>query len=343
LAEEEVMKKTYSQGHALQIVGNLSGVVEFTRVVKPTLIQYEVSMRGMRIQMRFVQIVIVSMALTFVVHAQGRRTNRSTSLNVDNNGSVTNCSDIRVSYDHKPAITEESETSLPAAQVSTLRTRMSNGGTYVHGWDRAEYSVKTCKAAPADDPNAMSTLRDISTSNSNGELTVNGPSDHEWTANLILMVPRLSNLDLSSANGPLQVGDLAGVIHLNATNGPISINNVGGSVDAKTTNGPISLKGASGDQHLTANNGPVSVQLSGTRWDGPGLEVSTKNGPVSLSVPDGFSSGILVEASGHAPLNCRASICAGNTQPLTTPGVIRLGSGDPVVKLSAGNGPLSIH
>jgi hypothetical protein len=300
-------------------------------------------MRIMKTHMPLLQMVIVSMAVSLVATGQGRRTNRSPNVNIDTNRSVTSCADIRVSYDSRPAVTDESEMSLPAAQVSTLRTRMANGGTYVHGWDRAEYSVKTCKAAPADDPNAMSTLGQITTSNSNGEVAVNGPSDREWAANLILMVPRLSNLDLSSQNGPMQVGDLAGVIHVTAKNGPISLNNVGGSVDATTTNGPISVKGASGDQHVMATNGPVSVQLSGARWDGPGLEVSTKNGPVSLSIPDGYGSGISVETSGHSLVSCKASICGGNTRPTATPGVIRLGSGDPIVKLSTGNGPLSIR
>src|SRR3954454_1101931 len=81
-----------------------------------------------------------------VVHAQARRTNRSTNVSVNRDSPVTDCHDIQVSYDRQAAITEESEISLPAAQVSTLKTQMGDGGIYINGWDRNDYSVKTCKA-----------------------------------------------------------------------------------------------------------------------------------------------------------------------------------------------------
>jgi hypothetical protein len=256
---------------------------------------------------------------------------------------VTDCRAIQVSYDRQAAITEESEMSLPASQVPTLKTQMGNGGVYINGWDRNEYSVRTCKAVP-DDPNATATLREINTTtNGSGLLTVNGPNDKEWTVNLIVMAPRLSHLDIETQNGPLQLSELAGVIRLSATNGPIGLHNIGGVVDATTTNGPISLKGASGDQRVTAVNGPVSIELSGNRWDGPGLQVSTRNGPLSVGIPDGYSSGIAVQTSDRSPVNCKASVCAGATRTLNSPSTIRIGSGEPVVRLSTANGPLSIQ
>jgi hypothetical protein len=292
--------------------------------------------------MVFFQALILLTALSAAVHGQNRRTNRSTNVNVKSDGPVTDCRDIRVTYDRQPAIAEESEISLSASQVATLRTQMGNGGVYINGWDRNEYSVKTCKAVP-DDSNATSTLREINTINSGGQLTVNGPSDREWTANLIIMAPRLSRLDIESQNGPVQVRELAGVIHLSATNGPLGLQNVGGSVEATTTNGPISLRGGSGDQRVSAVNGPVSIELAGNRWDGPGLEVTTRNGPLSIGIPDGYSSGIAVQTSDRSPVNCKASICANATRTVNSPGMIRIGSGDPIVRVSTSNGPLSIH
>jgi hypothetical protein len=299
-------------------------------------------MRTMRTKMVFFQALILLACVSAVIYGQNRQTNRSTNVNVNGDGPVTDCHDIRVTYDRKPAIAQESEMSLPASQVATLRTQMGNGGVYINGWDRNEYSVKTCKAVP-DDGNATSTLREINTVNSSGTLSVNGPSDRDWTANLIIMAPRLSRLDIESRNGPLQVRELAGVIHLSATNGPIALNNVGGSVEATTTNGPISLRGGSGDQRVTAVNGPVSVELSGNRWDGPGLEVSTRNGPMSIGIPDGYSSGIAVQTSDRSPVNCKASVCANATRTLNSPSTIRFGSGEPIVRVSTSNGPLSIH
>ena len=289
-------------------------------------------------------LLLLALGLSPMVGAQNRRTDRSLRLGVNGDQAITQCSDIRVTYSRQPAVTEETEMSLPSSPASTVRTRMSNGGIYVNGWDRNEFSVKTCKAAPADDPNSTATLRDVRTSsNGDGEIVVTGPDDREWTANLIIMAPRLSRMDIETRNGPLQLRDLAGVLHLAAANGPIALNNVGGVVETSTTNGPIALKAASGDQRLTAVNGPVHVELSGNRWDGPGLAVSTKNGPLSVSVPDGYSSGISIQTSERAPVNCQAAACSGATRTLGSPSTIRLGSGEPIVRFSTANGPLSIQ
>ena len=299
-------------------------------------------MRTMRTKMVFFQALILLACVSAAIYGQNRRTNRSTNVNVNGDGPVTDCRDIRVTYDRQPAIAEESEMSLQASQVATLRTQMGNGGVYINGWGRNEYSIKTCKAVP-DDSNATGTLREINTVNNGGSLTVNGPNDREWTVNLIIMAPRLAKLDIESRNGPLQVRELAGVIHLSATNGPIGLHNVGGSVEATTTNGPISLRGGSGDQRVSAVNGPVSIELSGSRWDGPGLEVSSRNGPLSIGIPDGYSSGIAVQTSDRSPVNCKASVCANATRTLNSPSTIRFGSGDPIVRVSTANGPLSIQ
>jgi hypothetical protein len=325
----------------------ISGFAEFDHAefrLRPTVHDARVSMRIMKTKSIFLLLLIALLGISSMIAAQNQRADRSFNSSVKGDQPVTKCDDIRVTYSRQPAITEEVEMALPASQVSTLRTKMSTGGVYVNGWDRNEFSVKTCKAAPADDSNSTATLRAITTtSNANGEIVVSGPSDREWTANLIIMAPRLSRMDIETRNGPLQMRDLAGVIHLTASNGPVALNNVGGVVETTTTNGPIALKAASGDQRLTAVNGPVSVELSGNRWDGPGLQVSTKNGPLSVSLPDGYSSSIAIQTSERAPVSCQAAACSGATRTLGSPSTILLGRGEPIVRLSTSNGPLSIH
>ena len=297
----------------------------------------------MKTKLIFVLTLFELVGLVSVGVAQNLRKGRSISTDVNDDRPITNCSDIRVTYSRRPAITDETEMILPSSAVANLRLQNSKGGVYINGWDRNDYSVRTCKAVPDDDPNAVGILREITTTNANGQLAITGPSGDDWIANLIIMVPRLSTMDIQSQNGPLQLRDLAGNIHLSATNGPISLRNVGGVVDTTTTNGPISLTGASGDQRVTANNGPVHVSLSGTRWDGPGLEVTTKNGPLSLTVPDSYASGVRIQTSEHSPIMCRAAACAGAPRPASSPTVIQLGNGDPIVRLTTSNGPLSIQ
>jgi len=303
-----------------------------------------VSVTTMRSKLALLLLAMFALiGLSLAIGAQSSRNGRSISTNVSDDRAVTNCGDIRLTYDRRPAITEEAEMILPSSQVSNLRLQNAKGGVYINGWDRNEYSVRTCKAVPDDDPNPTATLREITTTNTNGQLAVNGPSGREWVANLIIMVPRLSKMDIETQNGPLQLRDLAGNIHLSATNGPISLRNVGGVVETTTANGPISLVGGSGDHRVTAANGPVHISLSGSRWDGPGLEVSTKNGPLSLSIPDAYGSGIRIQASDHSPVNCKAPACAGAIKTLSSPSIIQIGNGDPIVRLSTLNGPLSIQ
>jgi hypothetical protein len=287
-------------------------------------------------------ITVIALASGLVVTAQTRRGDGA-SINMNGDGPITRCADLNVKFGRRPAITEETETPLAASQVSTLRARLSKGGIFITGWDQKDYSVKTCKAVADDDPNPTSTFRDIVTTTNGGELGVSGPTDREWTANLIVSVPRLSMMEIETSNGPLALRDLAGNIHVTAVNGPISLKNVGGIVQATTTNGPIAIAGASGDQRVSATNGPVSIQLSGNRWDGPGLEVTTKNGPLSLGVPDAYGSGIVIQMSDRSPINCSVPACAGANRTLGSPSTIRLGTGDPVVRLSTGNGPLSVQ
>src|SRR2546422_5266669 len=102
-------------------------------------------MRTMKTRMPFLLTMIALIAVSSAIDAQTRRTNRSVSVNVNGDRPVTNCGDIRVTYERRPALTEETEMSLSPSQVSTLRTQMSNGGIYINGWDRNDYSVKTCK------------------------------------------------------------------------------------------------------------------------------------------------------------------------------------------------------
>src|SRR5262249_32373730 len=107
-------------------------------------------MRTMRAKMVSFQVLILLACLSAAIYGQNRQTNRSTSVNVNRDGPVTDCRDIRVTYDRRPAIAEESEMSVPASQVAMLRTQMGNGGVYINGWDRNEYSVKTRKPVPYD-------------------------------------------------------------------------------------------------------------------------------------------------------------------------------------------------
>jgi len=287
-------------------------------------------------------LLVLVVVFTFTIQAQNRR---QSDVSTDTNGQVSSCNDLHVTFNRRPAVTQESQLTLMPAQVSVLKAQTTNGGIYVIGSDTAQYSVTTCKAVADDDPNPSASLAEISTTFSGGQISLQGPAggNRQWTAALIVHVPRISSLDLHTTNGPLQLKDLAGTIHVGATNGPIALINVGGSVEATTANGPISVTGSSGDHRLSATNGPIHITLSGNHWDGPGLEASTHNGPLTIAIPETYNSAIRIQASEHSPVACNSGACNRAVRSATSPGVISIGSGDPVVRLSTMNGPLSIQ
>jgi len=58
---------------------------------------------------------------------------------------------------------------------------------------------------------------------------------------------------------------------------------VRGRIDAHTVNGGIVLGDVNGDIRGETVNGGVRAELTSEKWDGPGLELKTVNGGISIS------------------------------------------------------------
>jgi len=134
---------------------------------------------------------------------------------------------------------------------------------------------------------------------------------------------------------------VSGTLKIRATNGPVSVHDSAGTVEVHTSNGPISFGGGGGEVHLTAQNGPIALELAGEVWNGASLEARTINGPVSISMPDGFRTGVRVETSGHAPVSCAAGACKGAWTDNQR--VIQLNGSQDTIRVSTSNGPVSVH
>jgi hypothetical protein len=81
-------------------------------------------------------------------------------------------------------------------------------------------------------------------------------------------------------------------LELVATNGPVGVYGMNGRMLLETTNGPLAITGGGGDIAARTQNGPLSVELTGARWVGKGLDARAINGPVSITVPRGFSADV---------------------------------------------------
>lgn len=262
---------------------------------------------------------------------------RGVSISIDSDDDLVDCSDLRVRFDGErgQVIAEQ----IPFSGRSLRLRNEQHGGIRVTGWDGAGYSVTACKAAaPGLDPNAIRVRAGAD------EITADGPDERRSIIYYLVRAPRNAVLDLFSTNGGIGVRGVTGSITARAVNGPVSIKESSGTIDASTTNGPISFGGGSGTVKLAARNGPVSVKLSGTAWEGGGLDASTQNGPVSLKLPSGYRSGVVVESLGSGPVTCRAEGCE-NVRAFRhrdEPRRIELGSGPQNVRLTSVNGPVSV-
>ena len=279
------------------------------------------------------------------------------SMSTEHDGPIDECRQLRVTFDGAEAARAEQTLSVPSPRGALKLRAPANSGIFVRGGDRSDVSITACRAAAA-----AQDLSRIEAAFENGELLVRGPEGRDWVVHFIVSAPRSAGLDLEVTNGPVSVRgmsgsvaaraqngplafeDSSGAIQAEAKNGPISLKRCTGSVQATAVNGPISVSGSGGDVSVTTQNGPISVALSGSHWDGK-LDAQARNGPLTLSLPEGFTSPVRVESSGRSPFQCRARACeeARKTWDEESRLVEFGGSGSPVVRLSTVNGPVSIR
>lgn len=215
------------------------------------------------------------------------------------------------------------------ADRELLRVRPNqNGGVYVVAEDRNDIEVHSRMQASADSRReATDLLRDVAL-DLGSTITASGPrGDHDshWSVQFVIYVPRNTNLDLETHNGPVAVKNVVGRMELSAVNGPVSLTGVGGEVRA----------------HV--QNGPLQVRLTGNRWNGAGLNAETQNGPVQLSIPENYNA-MLETGTVNGPVQTDFPITVTldgrmNWKRFTT----KLGNGGAPVRVVTTNGPLTLR
>lgn len=252
------------------------------------------------------------------------------------------CADIEFTFDGASAPRSEDKVTVAGKSLS-LRLRDSRGiPVKVAGSARGDYQVSLCKAADAN-----ANLSSIRLEQRGTEISVAGPDNDQWAGYLLVSAPRDGQLRVDAGNGPVALVDLGGQLDAKLSNGPISLRNIGGRAQIETENGPVSLTGGSGDVTINATNGPLSIKLAGASWEGGELHATTKNGPLTLHVPQNYGSGVVVERGSHSPYRCASEICGGkvakwNPMEPDENRKIEFGSGAPRVHLASTNGPVSI-
>ena len=150
-----------------------------------------------------------------------------------------------------------------------------SGGIRIRGWDRGDVLVRTRIAAWAKtEADACRLVSAVRVETASGRIRATGPhpnSDEHWSVDE-LQVPQAATLTLNTEDGGISFDDFRGTAQFQARNGGVSLINVAGDLRGETT------------------NGGVAVDLAGDHWDGPGLDVATRNGGVRLTMPKGYSA-----------------------------------------------------
>jgi hypothetical protein len=237
--------------------------------------------------------------------------------------------------DRRADFCEVREETIPNSNTIYLDAR-GNGGVAVRGWDRSETRVRARITVYDDSREAAERLaKDIQITTTGGRIRADGPDrdrdrrrrrdwdDYRWwNVAYELQVPRKADLSVDATNGGINIGDVRGRIDAHTVNGGIQLNDVGGDIRGETVNGGL------------------HVELAGEKYDGPGLDLKTVNGGVTLRVPSNFSGELDARTSNGGiavdfPITVSGLI---NRRQLTA----TLGSGGPRLRLSAVNGGITI-
>ena len=203
-----------------------------------------------------------------------------------------------------------------------------NGGVEVQSWDRDGIEVHARIQAHGESmADARENAREIEIETEGGVIRASGPSlgrRNGWAVSFLILVPRRMDVEATTKNGPLSVKNVTGRMRLDVINGPLALYGVGGDVTAR------------------AENGPLSVGLTGSRWEGAGLDAETRNGPVSIRIPEGYSAE-LETGTVNGPLDVSFPLTV--TLQGRVPRRIRttMGSGGAPVRAVTTNGPASIQ
>ncbi|HEX6576289.1 MAG TPA: hypothetical protein VF042_15080 [Gemmatimonadaceae bacterium] len=212
----------------------------------------------------------------------------------------------------------------PSREISMEGLR--NGAIEVTGWDRDSMAIRArIRVTARSQSEARSIASQVKVTIRGGDVIVEGPRQYDeaqWNASLIAMVPNRSNLRAETRNGPVTLRDLRGDIDAITSNGPLTLSDLGGTVRARTTNGPL------------------TITLTGSKWDGTGLEARTTNGPLTISVPDGYNAHLEAgTTNGPISLGFPITVVGRITRDISTD----LGSGGASIRATTTNGPLTIR
>jgi len=201
-----------------------------------------------------------------------------------------------------------------------------NGGVSVKGWDQNQVMVRArVQTAAPTEAEAAELAKQVTIETGGSKIFASGPeerSDYHWYVSYEVLVPHRQDLSIETHNGGIAIAEVSGKIDFEATNGGVVLKHIGGAVHGNTTNGGL------------------VIELSGDRWDGETLDVSTTNGGVTMSIPENYSAHLETgTVNGGISVDFPVTVQGRINKELA----VNLGSGGATVKATTTNGGVRIR
>ena len=221
---------------------------------------------------------------------------------------------------------EIKEQTLPASDNTIAVDGRMNGGVSIKGWERNEILIRArIQTAGPTEAEANELAKQITIETAGSRIFASGPEnrkDHWWSVSYEIFVPQRSNLSLKTNNGGISISDVKGRLEFNALNGGVRLSRIGGTVRGGTTNGGL------------------HIELSGERWDGEAMDVSTTNGGVSMSIPQNYSAHLETgTVNGHLSIDFPVPVQGEIRRELA----VNLGAGGATIRAMTTNGGVRIR
>ena len=204
-----------------------------------------------------------------------------------------------------------------------------NGGVIIRGSSRTDVLVRARVTANARTEAAARQLAsEVRVTAANGRVTAEGPETERrfgWSVTFDVEVPQGTPLTLTTHNGGISMRNFTGQARMTAVNGPVRLIDVNGDIRGRTT------------------NGPVVVDLGGSRWEGTGLDLETRNGPVRMSLPQAYSAELELQTTNGPlrldyPVTMETARLGRRASRIST----TIGSGGPRIRATTVNGPVTV-
>ena len=227
--------------------------------------------------------------------------------------------------EHERYCTTE-EVTIPSPRGTLVVDGRANGGINVIGTNRRDVLViAKIQSNARSEERAEAIARQIRIRTEDGRVTAEGPETRNnewWSVSFEIEVPAQSDLELFANNGGIAVAEVTGTLRMETRNGGIHLEAVNGDVTAFTTNGGL------------------QVILAGDTWIGKGLDATTTNGGVRLTLPRNYSARLETGTrNGGIDIDFPVTVQGRLGRHITTD----LGRGGPLIRVITTNGGVDVR